>query len=286
MNISLRPNRRGFTLIELLVVIAIIAILAGLLLPALAKAKVKAQAAICMGNTKQLMLGWLAYAGDNQERLVNNFGVGETEAEISGRTFQNWVNNVMDWSVADFVTNLAYVRNGILAPYTDAAVGIYRCPADHFASPAQRSIGMSARPRSLSMNAYLGPFNRNKTDTWAQGINTFDSSYRQFLRTGDIPIPTQTFVTLDEHPNSINDGYYLNTSGNTGNWGDTPATYHDGACGFSYADGHSDVHKWRGAWVRTKAVNTIPGDVSGVSFTEPLGRADFQWIWQRTSVKR
>src|SRR4051812_45181048 len=87
--------RTAFTLIELLVVIAIIAILAGMLLPALAKSKTKAQGILCMNNNRQLMIAWNLYSGDNEERLVNNFGVAETQTEITGKTYQNWVNNVM-----------------------------------------------------------------------------------------------------------------------------------------------------------------------------------------------
>jgi len=276
-------SRGGFTLIELLVVIAIIAILAGLLLPALARAKARAHGIICMANSRQLMFAWHQYALDNGDQCVNNYGVTETYAEIQGGNphYRNWVNNVMSWDLNPANTNLLLLKNGLLGPYTAGTPGVYKCPADKYVSGAQRKAGWTARTRSLSMNAFMGPFNPDLKATWSTGRNTFYQNYRQYLKLGQIEIPTMRYVMLDEHPDSINDGYYLvNMDGGT--WGDLPASYHAGGCGFAFADGHAEVHKWKYASTRRPVRPDVGYNDQTVSSRE---KADWYWVWERTSAR-
>ncbi|MCI0538549.1 MAG: type II secretion system GspH family protein [Verrucomicrobiales bacterium] len=271
-------------MIELLVVIAIIAILAGMLLPALSKAKTKAQGIMCMSNNKQLMTAWFLYAGDFDDRVCNNFGIDGTIEAINKKTFDNWVNNVMDWtasgSVADrSITNVDWVKNGVLAKYTGGALGVYKCPADNFISPPQRKAGWTARLRSNSMNAFFGrsePESRRSFDPTSRGVNAGMPNYRQFLKTTDVPAPAMTWVTVDEHPDTINDGFFINGDFFT-SWGDRPASYHNGAGGFSFADGHAEVHKWLSATTKdpVKYVYLAPRPF------DAAGKKDFQWYKDR-----
>jgi prepilin-type processing-associated H-X9-DG protein len=168
-------------------------------------------------------------------------------------------------------------------------VGIYKCPADVYVSGYQRSVGIAARPRSYSMNCFFGAPNPLSTTP----VNGFYSGYWQFLKASNIPNPSGLFVTLDEHPDSINDGF-LKTDPHTDisqwnpqQWNDVPATYHDGAGGFSFADGHSEIHKFK-----SKLCTILPVKYGTIVYT-PFSKdtsgaaaADALWVAARCGVLR
>ena len=276
--------RDGFTLIELLVVIAIIAILAAMLLPALSRAKLKAQNIQCVSNNRQLIIGWHMYSLDFQDRCANNFTIPGTEDAITSKRFDNWVNNVITWAVngidAVSTTNIADIRNGVLAPYTGAAVGIYKCPADNYLSSPQRAAGWTQRLRSNSMNALFGwsgdtGYDDRSGRSWADGQ---PGPWRQYIKQASVILPAATWVTLDEQGDSINDGFFTVGYGST-QWGDVPGSYHGNACGFSFADGHAEIHKWRS---ETSFYPIEFISQGGYKPFDALGKLDYQWYNDHT----
>lgn len=292
LSLSARP-RAAFTLIELLVVIAVIAIVAAFLLPALGKAQERARGIVCLNNTKQLALAAVVYAGDHQDRLPYNLGLTGS----SFRTDLNWVNNVMTWDLSPDNTNTATITHASLGPYTGENTAVYRCPSDHVLSATQIAAGWTGRIRSYSMNAMIGDAGAISHG----GFNTNNPSYRQFFKLAQIPQPADIFMFLDEHPDSINDGYFVNrvsayagpsaspygyAYGYGAEWTDLPASYHNRAAAFSFADGHSILHRW----TRDGTVRPSEPDAADLPISIPAkpadAKSDFIWVAEHMSVDR
>ena len=254
-------NTRGFTLIELLVVIAIIAVLASLLIPVLGKAKIKAQSTQCANNIRQLSVAWSLYADENSDTLVNNHGVPET---ITRR--QNWVNNVEDWGMSEENTNLIYLTSGKIAPYLSKATAVYKCPSD------KSKAECGPRIRSMAMNSLVGN----------PGLltNRFNPNLIQFFKASSISAPARIYVFLDEHPDTINDGFFMNRW-DVYTWGNLPASYHNGSANFSFADGHMENHRWIvPETMKPSVMGAVGGTFSVITHT------DYDWLKERSSLRK
>lgn len=257
---------KAFTLIELLVVIAIIAILAAMLLPALSAAKMRAKGIKCLSNLRQLQLGWVMYADDNDNKIPQNIAsdsglLTENALQASAQPGQPdacWVLGQAD--AAPQWTNDLLITHGLIYPYVNNA-GVYKCPADP-----------TVRNRNYSMNC------------WMDGIKPWPVPCINFTKTTQFSLnmglpPTMAFVFIDENPSTINDGYFVEDPSHPAQWIDSPAHYHNNGANLSFADGHAEFRKWTDVGV----LSGKSGGATGFA-ANPVNGPDLPWLQARTTV--
>lgn len=289
LRVGSETSRHGFTLVELLVVIAIIGILAALLLPALSKAKQKAQGSICLNNGKQMMTAMVAYTTDNHDFFPPNPDDGNVIPGYNWVSGQAGIGGPQEFD-PDVIKDPA---RSLLITFLGGNISLFRCPADRRQGiyqgtdptlagqtvPAARTFSMSQAVGTIDpgfasdYSSHSGAPNQAVTGPWLDDeyhLNLHNTPWATYGKTTDImaPGPSTLWVLVDEDANGLNDAAFAFTMVHP-MWHDAPGYYHNGACGFAFADGHSEIHKW-------------------IERPESLGDAnetDWNWMQERTSAK-
>ncbi len=256
----------AFTLIELLVVIAIIAILAGMLMPALAKAKAKGQSVACLNNLRQLQLGWKLYEGDNDDYFPAN--ISRIVSKIPQSISNSWV-----LGNAQFDTQTSNVLGGSLARNVNASAS-YHCPADR---SIVKGSAAALRTRSYAVEGWLGSDFNVYGQPWPDVSKYPFPGYVLKTKASLItdPGPSNVFVFIDEQENSIDDGIFVLGSAEP-TWVDVPADRHNQGANLSFLDGHAEFHRWRAkkTFSSIGQVSTGAGDLD-----------DLKWLQQRIPTR-
>jgi prepilin-type N-terminal cleavage/methylation domain-containing protein/prepilin-type processing-associated H-X9-DG protein len=273
-------TRSAFTLIELLVVIAIIAILAGLLLPALARAKAQARRVECLSNKRQLAIGWLLYCGDHRDNLPYNQIWATDDKE------PNWVLGKFSWASTNDVTPRMNEAGSLLAKYLSASFRVYKCPEDNYYTPEQRALGWRARPRSVSLNVWVGdyPLPPFKGKNWVrmyQGVKyKIFNSLTDFVKRS----PADIFTFIDEHPDTVGDTALGTFYPPEKTWLSLPAWLHSRGATFSFGDGHAEYKRWKVESTRQPVLyRSFNTERQSEQYASGGGREDIDWFHARMS---